>query len=502
MPDLKCFDKLVVTNLVVERRRFSVIYKVVRDGHEESYRLLHTYEEDLPAAETPEFAALAAAVPAINYALFCDEIVFDIPLTALDIKFIEDMVWVNARDIFVNRIVKRTGFVKPEYVPCEEEVKPSDAEPRAKLTFTKVVAPGASIENLDYSKCAVMMGGGKDSLLTYALMRRVGCEVYPCFLNESGHHWLTAFKAYRYLRERDPNTKRVWSNVDRLFTFIESRMKILVENATRKKRAEIYPIRLFFFEHYVFSFLPLLLKYRVGNVMLGSEYDDPTCLSYELQGIRHYCATYDQSQEFDKYMTRWFELRGFKFRQWSAVRPLSGLVIERMLYHLEPELFKLQVSCHSAHKEGDEIVPCGTCSKCNGILLLLLANGIDPKLLKYKKEHVVTLPARLARGRIRLEKNEVEHAIYLAKKDYGFILGEGKPHEHVEMVHFDELNSHFDNIPSEFREQLYEIFERFTRGYAVLCGGEWISISREEALSGKLRSPFEGERQVSKLRAG
>lgn len=484
MLDLKCFDKLTVTNLVVKRRRFSADYRVIRDGYEESYKLLHTYEEDLPAEKTTEFAALAVVVPAINYALFCDEIIFDVPLTELDIKFVEDMVQVNARDIFVNRVVRRTGFVKPEYTLREEDVKPSDAEPRARLAFTKVVAPGATIENLDYKKCAVMIGGGKDSLLTYALMKRVGCEVYPCFLNESGHHWLTALKAYRYLRERDPNTKRVWSNVDRLFAFIESRMKILVKNATKKRRAEIYPIRLFWFEHFVFSFLPLLFKYKVGNVMLGNEYDYPTDVSYEFRGIRHYCAVYDQSQDFDKYMSEWLRARGFNFRQWSAIRPLGGLVVQRMLYYLDPELFKVQTSCHSAHKEGNEIVPCGTCSKCNGILLLLLANGIDPKLLRYKEEHVATLPARLARGRIRLERSEVEHAICLVKERYGIALGKGRPHEHVEMVHFDELNSHFDNVPPEFREKLYGIFERFTKGYAVLHSGKWIHISRDEALSG------------------
>ncbi len=481
-PDLTCFDEIRVGNLRVERRRITADYVIRRvDGEELRYRLVHSYGEDLKRELAEDVAPLMVAAPAINYALFSRRIVFEVPLTDLDVEFILDNADATARDIFVNRIVNRTGYVRDEFLPDPSSVGPEDARPQAEMSFPERRDPvGFEPPRLD--RCGVMSSGGKESLLTYGVLREVGCEPYPCFFNESGHHWLTALKAYRWMSANEPNTLRVWSNVDRLYSFIERNMRIIRPEALRRRRPEIYPIRLFFFEHYVLSCLPLLQARGVGNVLLGNEYDDPSGLSYELNGIRHYYAVYDQSQEFDAYMARWFRRRGWGIRQWSAVRPLSGLVVERVLSRRYPWLFRLQVSCHSAHEEEGEILPCGTCFKCNGIQLLLLANGISPGEIGYREEHVRRLPARLARGKVRLDRDELEHAMLLASMRTGMRFPGGREHPHVEMLQFDDRNSRFDAMPPDFRERIWSIYEGYTRGYAYLSGGEWVELTREEAL--------------------
>ena len=43
-----------------------------------------------------------------------------------------------------------------------------------------------------------MSSGGKDSLLTYGIMKEVGANVFPIFVNESGGHWKTASVAYDF----------------------------------------------------------------------------------------------------------------------------------------------------------------------------------------------------------------------------------------------------------------------------------------------------------------
>jgi len=129
--------------------------------------------------------------------------------------------------------------------------------------------------------------------------------------------------------------------------------------------------------------------------------------------------------------------------------------------------------------------------KCNGILTFLLANGIDPRLIKYKEEHIETLPERIKRGMMRLDRDELEHSLHLIKQRFPDFPLEGKPHWHVEMVHFDGKSSRPDNIPPEFREKLYSIFEEYTRGYAYLMGDRWIRITRGEAVRGV---PPEGKR--------
>lgn len=471
---LRCFDYIVIEKPKISSMRISSVYTISIDGEEEKFKLIHRYQERIPKNET--FAKLMVMTPAINYALFTPEIHLYFSLDPRDLKFFKDMMELTANDILVNRVYKRTGFVREEFIP--KEVKP---QPLAEVIPEKVEEEGVALEP-NYNSCAVMLSGGKESLLTYGLMKEIGCDVYPFFFNESGGHWKVALTAYKWFKEHEPNTKKVWSNVDRLYTFIEKNMRILQN--VGKRRVEVYPIRLFFFEHYVFSFLPLIEKYGIGNVLLGNEYDDPRGLSYEFHGIPHFYAVLDQSQFFDKYMTKWFEERGLKIRQWSAVRPITGLIVERILYQRYPNLFKLQRSCHSVHKEGEDYVPCGECFKCNGIQTFLLANGINPQLIKYKLHHVETLPKRIAEGKIRLDEDELYHSLYLIKQRNPQFPLEGKRAEHVEMLHFDDRNSHFDNIPLEFREKIYSIFEQYAKGYVYLKNNEWIKITKEEALYG------------------
>ncbi len=476
LPELKCFDYILIEKPKVSARRISARYVLGIDGEELDYKLIHRYHERIPKVEA--FARLVSIIPAINYGLFTPEIRFDFPLDHRDLRFFHDMMEVTARDIFVNRIAQPSEFIKPEFVP--KVVTPEMAEPMAKLLPENIEEEPMDFEP-DYSKCAVMLSGGKESLLTYGLMKELGCEVYPFFYNESGGHWRVAIPAYRWFRENEPRTKRVWSNADRLYTFIEKNMKTLQN--VGKPKAEVYPIRLFFFAGYSFAFLPLIYKYGIGNLLFGNEYDDPRGYA-PFHGIEHYNATYDQSQDFEIYMTRWFEERGLSIRQWSAVRPITGLIVERVLYNRYPGLFRLQRSCHSVHREGDDYVPCGKCFKCNGVLTFLLANGIDPTLIKYKPEHVESLAERIKAGKIRLDRDELEHSLYLIKQRNPDFPLDGKPHWHVEMVHFDDKSSRLDNVPLEFRKGLYSIFEKYTRGYVYSTGERWVRITREEAVKG------------------
>jgi len=418
-------------------------------------------------------------MPVINYGLFTNEIIFDYPLHDLDVKFILEMLEETARDIFVNKLCCETGFIKDEYKIKPEEINIENAHSKASVEV-KEISHGKPEFELDFGKCAVLSSGGKESLLTYALLNEIGCEVYPLFFNESGRHWYTALTAYRYFKQNVPRTKRVWSNVDRFYNFMLRNMKIIVPNFQRIK-ADIYPIRLFTFEHYVFSFLPLLYKYRIGNILLGNEYDDPTELSYDLKGIPHQYGVYDQSQPFDKYMTRWFMERGFNFRQWSVIRPVKGFVVEKILNERYPNLPRLQRSCHSTYIKDRSILPCGDCAKCSRIILFLLALGVDPKIMGYEDKHVKLFLKKVVSGIPHMGLSELEHCLYLINKRYGWSIPNAVLHPEVEMIHFDDGNSHFDAIPPEHRGKIYDVLERYAKGYVYLNQGKWLRISRDQA---------------------
>ncbi|OYT26256.1 MAG: hypothetical protein B6U95_07655 [Thermofilum sp. ex4484_82] len=190
-----------------------------------------------------------------------------------------------------------------------------------------------------------------------------------------------------------------------------------------------------------------------------------------------------QSQEFDKYMTHWFDKRSFHIKQWSPIRPISGLIVERILYNRYRYLFNLQTSCHSAHIKDGEIHPCGKCSKCVGILIFLLANNIKPYLIRYNEESVNSLSDRIDKQMYRLDESELEHSLYLINKNFGYNLKPARYHWYVETIRFDPYNSHFDNIPFyDIREKIYKILEKYTVGYSLLKNDKWIPISRDEAL--------------------
>lgn len=480
--NLKCFDRITVHSVKVKPRSIRATYTIEVDGLRKSYPLIQTYQEDIDVRGVEEIAHLLSIVPAVNYGLFADEINFRFPLHELDYRFFVDMSRVTAADIFVNRIVRRTGLVRDEYVPDPEEVGPGDAEPRAHVSVPETYS-GSSLEfEADAGRCFVMVSGGKDSLLAYSLLSELGCEAYPCFFNESGRHWLVALTAYRHFEANVPGTKKVWSNLDRLFVFIERNMRIVVPNFQRKTK-ELYPIRLFWFEHYAFSFLPLMVKLGAGNICFGNEFDDMASIPLDFKGIRHYYAIYDQTQDFERYMTSWFAGRGLGIKQWSPIRHISGLVVERVLARRYPRMLSLQMSCHSPLPRGGTLVPCGRCFKCTGIILFALANGIDPSLLRYDGSTYADLADRIVKHRYRLDEHELEHSVYLANRAWGLDLPRGAPHPHVESIHIDHVNATPDSIPYRgLRERIFTLLERYTTGYTLFRDGEWVEISRDEAL--------------------
>ncbi|MCS7103897.1 MAG: hypothetical protein NZ992_08490, partial [Candidatus Korarchaeum sp.] len=157
--DLKCFDRIRLHELRVKGRGISVNYELTIDGVTKEYKLIETYEDIISDVKgIREIAALISIVPVINYSLFTDEILIDFPIHELDLRFLKDMSEVTARDIFVNRIVKRTGLVKEEFLPDPEEVRPEQAEPRAEVNAK--TTDSTELEAIDgEGSCGVMVSG-------------------------------------------------------------------------------------------------------------------------------------------------------------------------------------------------------------------------------------------------------------------------------------------------------------------------------------------------------
>jgi hypothetical protein len=327
---------------------------------------------------------------------------------------------------------------------------------------------------MDGHHCGVLSSGGKESLLSYALLDEIGSEVYPFYVNESGGHWRTAIPAYRHHLETNPRTQRIWTNVDRFYNFMLDHLPF-IRSDHRRIRADIYPIRLCIFPFYVFALLPVFARKKIGNLLIGSEFDDLRSPPV-YHGIPHYFGIYDQHQDYDIRMNDWYSKRIIGLNQWSVVRNISGLIVERILVSRYPHLAKYQRSCHSCHFENQKILPCGTCSKCLGVLLFLTANKGDPKMMKFSDKDIASFQNRKDFSVLRIDQDEKDHSFFLLDRKEA--LPSGKYVDHIEKIHIDNDTADIRFIPEQFRKKLLAVLESYTSGYCRLEKGEWKPIEK------------------------
>jgi hypothetical protein len=477
--NLQCFESIEVSEPVLQGMNVKTkISCTDMDGKESSFQLCVKYGE-APSQKHLVLLRMASVMPLLNYGLFAKEIKLSYGISKADFALAQDLLEIFSKDIFVNKLIRRRNpYILPQFVVSKEDAPKWKDIPQAKIIPTSFVEDKPITAELNENSCGVLSSGGKESLLTYGILKEIGAEVHPLYVNESGGHWRTALPAYRQCRDSDPNTARVWTNVDRFYTFMLDQMRIIRKDH-RKIWADTYPIRLCIFPVYVFLLLPIFAKRRIGNILIGSEFDDPRMSTY-FAGIRHFFGVYDQTQEFDIRMEQWFSKRMPGMRQWSVVRSISGLIVERILTNRYPELAQVQRSCHSCRFDHGAVLPCGKCSKCQGVLLFLLANNVDPSIMGYSDEDVAVLPARIAEGNLRLDEDEKNYALFLAK-----LLPNLKDQEllHIETIHIHKPTSDLQLLPARFRSPILKILTKYTKGFSILKGESWIKASNPSDLT-------------------
>jgi hypothetical protein len=499
-PVLKSFRELRVSDPVLRKDSSTSAYTFVDRKGKTTELGLH-YKFDAPlyagAAEGKDWtmrnqARLHHSIPSLNYGLFCDRVVFDFPLTGADLAYHRHMQDATAREQYLTRFVRDEPhpLILPAY-----HVAPADFEPEAVKDLADIVAPvedprPAERPAPDPRRYVVLSSGGKESLLTYGLLKELGRDVSPVYVNESGRHWHTALLSYRHHERTEPRTRRVWTSVDRLYVGA-NRILPCVRPDFQRVGADVYPIQLFTFNSYQMAVAGLAMHEGVGTMLMGNEFDEGPWP--EVKGVRHWHAIYDQSQEFDVVLNRYFAGKGWGVTQTSLLRTLSSLVIEDLLASRYPDLLRTQTSCHATHmaeagsgtasREGAPAkvpAPCGRCSKCLGVLLFLLAGGHDPTLLRYAKEDVDGLGERVAQTHLKVDQPEAEHAMWLAARNGGFRF-RGSPngylpreHAEVQAIRFHPEMSRRDAMPAELAREAYALFATRTNGALEKRGEAWV----------------------------
>ncbi|UCE20602.1 MAG: creatininase family protein [Gemmatimonadota bacterium] len=486
---LSVIRRLEVGPVRLEKKRIIAPYTVIQNGVRDVYDFEYRFEETVFDPGEPaslNVASVMAAQVALNYGLFCDEIVFHGLFDRRDRRFIQEMADNTAREIYVKKFLepnpfllkgaaklpplKREKYLRAELIFSNDELRSSSR--------ADDVIPKLDAWTIHRTRHAILSSGGKDSLLSYGLLREMGCETHPIFINESGRHWFTALNAYRHFKSHVPETARVWTNSDRVFAWMLRHFPFIRQDFAQL-RSDEYPLRLWTVAVFLFGALPLLRKRGIGRLIIGDEYDTTRRLSHK--GIPHYDGLYDQSMYFDNALTRYFGRKNWGVTQFSIVRSLSEMLIEKILAERYPELQQHQVSCHAAHKEGERIHPCGRCEKCRRIVGMLKALGADPGLCGYSKNQIEYCLKSLTEKEVHQEAAGAQHMMsLLAEKNIfpkAFGISKGfKQHPEILKLRIDPERSPIEGIPVDLRQPLFNIFLKHAEGAVRRSGRVWLEF--------------------------
>jgi creatinine amidohydrolase/Fe(II)-dependent formamide hydrolase-like protein len=241
-------------------------------------------------------------------------------------------------------------------------------------------------------------------------------------------------------------------------------------------RSDEYPIRLWTVAVFVFGALPVLRKRGIGRLLIGDEHDTTTRVTH--RGITHYNALFDQSRYFDDELTRYFQRKDWGVSQFSILRPLSELLVEKVLAERYPDLLRHQMSCHATHIEKDAVRPCGRCEKCRRIVGMLKALDADPAQCGYTREQVAQcLEALPLKGVHQEQAGARQLALMLIERGLipstpsKFFPAHANPETLA--LRFHPTRSPVEAIPADLRAGVYGIFLNHANGAVSKSGRLW-----------------------------
>ena len=491
--------RLTVHNICIEPKKVKASYSVEkRSGESDSFELMYSYENAYFDKGDPtdiNLASMMLVQVALNYGLFFESIVLDGLFDSTDQQFIRQMMENTSREILTNKLLVKNEFLKPPYAGLKAEKREKYTQADLQFVNTKFRECRLQLrdEATDLNKYAILSSGGKDSLLTYGLIREIG-EPYPVFINESGRHWFTAVNAHRYYKRTEPNTEKPWCNSDRLFTWMLKQLPFIRENFA-SIRADIYPVRLWTVAVFLFGVLPVVRKKGIANILIGDEYD--TTVKGNLNGISHYNGLYDQSKYFDNTMTRYFLKKGWNIYQYSVLRSMSELLIMKTLIKRYPQLQEQQVSCHAAHEVDGRMHPCGKCEKCRRIIGMITALDENPERCGYTRKQIGEGLMALSGKSVKQLGSDASHLYFMLKEkglleDNEFTRRSARAHKEILKLRFDEERSNLEDLPKHIRRPLFSILAEHADGAVKRRGRDWIEFELDDTILNETKYRFDG----------
>ena len=165
---LLVIDKFEIGPVKLEKKRFLSPYKITQNGEEHSIDLIYRYEEEVfdPKGQgSKNLADMVAVQVALNYGLFCKEIVFHGSFDKYDQQFIKDMMENTSREIYVKKFLEPNPFLQG--AAASLAITKLDHYTQAIINFNSEQKSRTEKSNhweIDRKIHAILSSGGKDCL--------------------------------------------------------------------------------------------------------------------------------------------------------------------------------------------------------------------------------------------------------------------------------------------------------------------------------------------------
>ncbi|MDA8143640.1 MAG: metal-binding protein, partial [Thermoplasmatales archaeon] len=173
---ISVFDEIRIKPLQIGKRLISGTVSIKSGDLLKEYRIIFSYSDEINVSEN--LAGLILTMPVINFTLFTKRLILDFPVSDLDLRNVRELVRINNREVFINKLLRRRyEFFKKEYLPEESDITAENidgiTEVASSGTYTDEAHTGTGNNSV-----AVLSSGGKESLLSYGILRETGAETH------------------------------------------------------------------------------------------------------------------------------------------------------------------------------------------------------------------------------------------------------------------------------------------------------------------------------------
>ena len=274
-------------------------------------------------------------------------------------------------------------------------------------------SPGKKIKRVLKDRALLLFSFGKDSLLTYGLLRELKVSIIPVFMREPQSGFENAHK--KRLAEK------FYDKFNQEVVFFPLTFGRLRQSSNYYWGWDII------LSQYAFVLMPYYFHYQAKYLFFGNE---QSC-NFHTEDSEGFLINpvFEQSVYGMQHQQDIPKLFSINTHVGSLVEPIHEIFITYILHHRYPEIGRFQMSCFSEEPEAKKRRWFGKCEKCARMYIFFKALNISPdrvgfyngNMLSRKKEDLYVIfnegGDKSAYGGSGLGKNEQLLAFYLAYKN-------------------------------------------------------------------------------------